>query len=111
MTKQVDVVNGLNSPSACAQSHIRREQGSSQGGYDRRSQYDVAEIMVLQAGVRAHDIDSGFVIPNRLVKEVQTDAIRPVWTAHLGVEVIECTAIVFVDVSVLDKPPFAACVS
>ena len=33
-TKQVDVVKRLNGLSARAQPHVRREQGSSQGGYD-----------------------------------------------------------------------------
>ena len=102
-TKQVDLVNGLNSPSLRPQPHVGREQGSPQGGYNGRSQYNVAEIMILGAEVRARYIGPGVVIPNRPVKEVQTDAIGPVRAAHLGVEVIKGAAIVLVDISVLDK--------
>ena len=70
------MLNGLNSPSARTQPHVGREQGSPQGGYDGRSQYDVPEIMVLRAEVRAPDIGPGFVIPNRAIEEVQPDAVR-----------------------------------
>ena len=105
MTKQIDVVNGLNSPSARAQPHVGREQRSTQGGDDGRSQHDVAEVMVLRAEVSARDIGPVFVIPNRRVKEVQTDAVGAVRTTHLSVEVIVRAPIVLVDVSVLDKHP------
>ena len=104
-TKQVDVVKRLNGPSARAQPHVRREQGSSQGGYDGGPQYGVAEVMVFRAVVSGRDVAPGFVIRNRAVKEVQTDAVGSVLTAHLGVEVIERAPIVLVDVSVLDKDP------
>ena len=89
MTKQIDVLNGLNSPSVRAPPHAGREQGSPQGGCDGRPQYYVAEIMVLRAEVRACEIGPGLVIPNRSVKEMQTDAVRPVRAAHPGIEVIK----------------------
>ena len=59
--------------------------------------------MILWTVVSAGDIGPGFVIPNRSVKEVQTDAVGSVLTALLRVEVIKRTSIVFVDISVLDK--------
>ena len=59
--------------------------------------------MILRAVVRACEIGPGFVIPNRPVKEVQTDAVRPVRAAHPGIEVIEGTTVVLVYVPVLDK--------
>ena len=62
--------------------------------------------MVLWAEVSAHDVDPDFVIPNRSVKEVQTDAVGSVLTTLLGVEVIERAPIVLVDVTVLHKHAF-----
>ena len=55
---------------------------------------DVAEVMVLRAAVSARDIAPGFVIRNRAVKEVQTDAVRSILAPLLGVEVIERAPIV-----------------
>ena len=108
MAEQVDVVDGLYSPSAGAQPHVGREQGTPQCGYNGRSQYDVAEVMVLRTEVRARDVGPCFVIPDRPVKEVQTNAVGSVRTAHFGVEVIERAAVVLVDVSVLDKDPLGS---
>ena len=103
MTEQVDVVNGLNGPSARASPNVRRQHGSPQRGDNGRSQYDVAEVMVLWEVVSARDVGPGFVIPNRPVKEVQTDAVSSVLTTLLGIEVIERAPIVLVDISVLHK--------
>ena len=61
--------------------------------------------MVLRVVVSACEIGPGFVIRNRAVKEVQTDAVGSVLTALLGVEVIERAPIVLVDVTVFDKDP------
>ena len=103
VTEQVDMVYGLNSPSARTQPHVGREQGSSQSAFYGRSQYDVAEIVVLRVEVGARDLGPGFLIPNSSIKEVQADTVRPVLAAHLGVKVIKGASIVLVDIPVLDK--------
>jgi len=59
--------------------------------------------MVLRAAVAAGNVGTGFVVSNGFVKEVQSDAIGPVLTALLRIEVIERAPIVLVDVSVLNK--------
>ena len=59
--------------------------------------------MVLQAGVRTFNIGSGVVIPDHTIKEVQTNAVGPVRSAHLGIEIVKRATVVLVNVPVFDK--------
>ena len=59
--------------------------------------------MILQAEIRASYIGPASVIPDRTIKKVQTNTVRPVWSAHLGIEVVKRAAVVLVDVSVFNK--------